>query len=141
MSIIDRNSLFFPALLNDIMGPDWRGSDPKWNLGMPKVNIRDNKTDFELEMAVPGMKREDFKVEVDSDVLTISSEMKKENEEKRENYTRREFSHSSFRRAFTLPDTVDGAKIDAKYEDGILKLTLPKRQETLPEPKRLISIG
>ncbi len=69
------------------------------------------------------------------------SEVKTENEDKEDNYTRREFSFTSFKRAFTLPDTVDGSKIDAKYEDGILKLTLPKKQEALPKPKRMIEIG
>jgi len=141
MSIVKRNNLFFPSLMNDFMGPDWFGGTDKWNTSVPAVNIKDNTESFELELAVPGMKKDDFTVEIDNDVLTISSEMKSENEEKKDNYTRKEFSYSSFKRAFTLPETVDGAKIDAKYEDGILKLTLPKKQEALPKPKRLISIG
>ena len=109
--------------------------------GREDGRVECDEEDFELELAVPGVKKDDFTVEVDNDVLTISSEMKSENEETQDNYTRKEFSYSSFRRAFTLPDTVDGSKIDAKYEDGILKLTLPKKQEALPKPKRLISIG
>src|SRR5690606_17670429 len=141
MSIVKRNNLFFPSLMNDFMGPDWFGGTDKWNTSVPAVNIKDNTESFELELAVPGMKKDDFTVEIDNDVLTISSEMKSENEEKKDKYTRKEFSYSSFKRAFTLPETVDGAKIDAKYEDGILKLTLPKKQEALPKPKRLISIG
>lgn len=141
MSIVDRHNVFFPALLNDFMGPDWSGGTQKWGAPLPKVNIKDQAESFELELAVPGLKKEDFTVEVDKDIMTISSERKSESEEKKEQYTRREFTHSSFKRAFTLPDTVDGSKIDAKYEDGILKLTLPKKQEALPEPKRLISIG
>lgn len=141
MSLVKRNNLFYPSLMNDFMGPDWFGGTDKWNTSVPAVNIKDNEEDFELELAVPGVKKDDFTVEVDNDVLTISSEMKSENEETQDNYTRKEFSYSSFRRAFTLPDTVDGSKIDAKYEDGILKLTLPKKQEALPKPKRLISIG
>ncbi|KAB7531308.1 Hsp20 family protein [Flagellimonas olearia] len=141
MSIVKRNNLIFPSLLNDFMGPDWLGGTDKWNTTVPAVNIKDNEKEFELELAVPGVKKDDFTVEVDHDVLTISSEMKSENEEAKDNYTRKEFSYSSFKRAFTLPETVDGSKIDAKYEDGILKLTLPKKQEALPKPKRLISIG
>ncbi len=141
MSIVDRNNLFFPTLLNDFMGPDWLGGSQRPQFSVPKVNIKDNVEGFELELAVPGMKKEDFTVEVDKDVLTISSESKTESKEKKDNYTRREFVHSSFKRAFTLPDSVDGSKIDAKYEDGILKLVLPKKQEALPKPKRLISIG
>lgn len=141
MSLVKRNNLFFPSLMNDFMGPDWFGGTEKWNTSVPAVNIKDNEKGFELELAVPGLKKDDFTVEVDNDVLTISSEIKSENEETKENYTRKEFSFSSFKRAFTLPETVDGSKIDAKYEDGILKLTLPKKQEALPKPKRLISIG
>ena len=141
MSIVDRNNLFFPALLNDFMGTDWLGGTQRTNTFLPKVNIKDNEEGFELELLVPGMKKEDFTVEVDKDVLTISSETKTESQEKKDNYTRREFVQSSFKRAFTLPDSVDGSKIDAKYEDGILKLVLPKKQEALPKPKRLISIG
>ncbi|MBO0322010.1 Hsp20/alpha crystallin family protein [Muricauda sp. CAU 1633] len=141
MSLVKRNNLFFPSLMNDFMGPDWFGGTDKWNTSVPAVNIKDNEENFELELAVPGVKKDDFTVEMDNDILTISSEVKSENEENRDNYTRKEFSYSSFKRAFTLPETVDGSKIDAKYEDGILKLTLPKRQEALPKPKRLISIG
>ncbi|GLU44138.1 Hsp20/alpha crystallin family protein [Allomuricauda sp. NBRC 101325] len=141
MSIVKRNNLFFPSLMNDYLNPDWFGGTDKWNTSVPAVNIKDNTENFELELAVPGMKKDDFTVEIDNDVLTISSEVKSENEENKENYTRKEFSYTSFKRAFTLPETVDGGKIDAKYEDGVLKLTLPKRQETLPKPKRLIEIA
>ncbi|HKL89953.1 Hsp20/alpha crystallin family protein [Muricauda sp. NFXS6] len=141
MSIVKRNNLFFPSLMNDFVSPDWFGGTEKWNTSVPAVNIKDNTEGFELELAVPGMKKDDFTVEVDNDVLTISSEIKTENEEKNDNYTRKEFSYASFKRAFTLPETVDGSKIDAKYEDGILKLTLPKKQEALPKPKRLIEIA
>ena len=141
MSLVKRNNLFFPSLMNDLFTPDWFGGVDNWNASAPAVNIKDNTDGFELELAVPGAKKEDFKVEVDNDILTISSEVKSENEETKENYTRKEFTYSSFNRAFTLPETVDGAKIDAKYEDGILRVTLPKKDEALPEPKRMISIG
>lgn len=127
--------------MNEFMGPDWFGGTEKWNASVPAVNIKDNTENFELELAVPGMKKDDFTVEVDNDVLTISSEVQTENEENKDNYTRKEFSFTSFKRAFTLPDTVDGAKIDAKYEDGILRLILPKKQEALPKPKRMIEIA
>ncbi|WP_420602422.1 Hsp20/alpha crystallin family protein [Flagellimonas sp.] len=141
MSLVKRNNLFFPSLMNDLFTPDWFGGVDNWNPSVPAVNIKDNTDGFELELAVPGAKKEDFKVEVDNDILTISSEAKSENEETKENYTRKEFTYSSFNRAFTLPETVDGTKIDAKYEDGILRVILPKKDEALPEPKRMISIG
>lgn len=141
MSIVRRNSVFFPSLMNDFFKPDWFGGVDNWNATVPAVNIKDNTENFELELAVPGGKKEDFKVEVDNDILTISSEVKTENKETKEYYTRKEFSYTSFKRAFTLPETVDGGKINAKYEDGVLRLTLPKKEEALPVPKRLISIG
>nr|WP_299069775.1 Hsp20/alpha crystallin family protein [uncultured Allomuricauda sp.] len=141
MSIVKRNNVFFPSLMNDLLRPDWFGGTENWNTNFPAVNIKDNTEGFELELAVPGLKKDDFKVEVDNDILTISSEITSENKETKDNYTRKEFSFRSFKRAFTLPETVDGTKIDASYENGVLKLTLPKKDEALPKPKRLISIG
>lgn len=141
MSLVKRNNLFFPALMDDFLNPDWFGGVDNLKSTLPPVNILDNIEAFEIELAVPGGKKEDFKVEVENDVLTISSEAKSENKETKENYTRKEFSYTSFQRAFTLPETVDGSKIDAKYENGILKVALPKKEEALPEPKRLINIG
>ncbi|WP_420319925.1 Hsp20/alpha crystallin family protein [Flagellimonas sp.] len=141
MSLVKRNNLFFPSLMNDVLSPDWFGGVDNWNTSVPAVNIKDNTDGFELELAVPGGKKEDFKIEVDNDVLTISNEARSENNENAENYTRKEFTYASFKRAFTLPETVDGSKIDAKYEDGVLKVVLPKKEEALPAPKRLIKIG
>lgn len=140
MSIIKRNNLVFPSLMNEIFKPDWFGGMENAGNPVPAVNIRENEKDYELELAVPGRKKEDFNIEIDKDVLTISSENKQENEVKEENYTRREFHFSSFRRAFTLPETIDSDNIKANYEDGLLKFTLPKKEEALPKPKRLIEI-
>lgn len=141
MSIVKRNSLFFPSLMNDLARPDWFGGMENPNTNLPAVNIKNNTENFELELSVPGGKKDDFKVEVDNDVLTISTEVKTEDKENKQNYSRKEFSFSSFKRAFALPETVDGTKIDAAYENGILRLTLPKKEEALPRPKRLITIG
>ncbi len=140
MSITRRNQLMLPSLLNEMFRPDWLGGMENFSNTLPAVNIRENERDFELEIAVPGKKKEDFNIEVDNNVLTISLEEKKEDEVKEKNYSRREFSYSSFKRAFTLPETVDEEKINAAYTDGILRFTLPKREETLPRPKRLIEI-
>lgn len=135
-----RNSLILPSLMNDFFKPDWFGGMDTFN-HVPAVNIKENEKDFMLELAIPGFKKEDFNIEIDNDVLTISSEVKKDNEINEENYTRREFSVSSFKRAFTLPETVNADAINAVYEGGVLTLTLPKREEALPKPKRLIEIG
>ncbi len=109
---------------------------------MPAVNISENDDQHTVELAVPGMKREDFKVEVENDTLTISTEAKNEKEEKTDNYTRREFSYHSFRRSFTLPEnTVDTENINAKYENGVLYVSLPKKEEAKPKPARMIDIA
>lgn len=141
MSLVKRNNVLFPALLNDLMTPDWFGGLENHKTNLPAVNIKENERDFELELAIPGFKKDDVNIEVDENVLTISSEIKSENESKEENFTRKEFSFSSFKRAFSLPETIDEDRINAKHEDGILKLTLPKKEEALPKPKRLIDIA
>ena len=140
MSIVKRNNLVFPSLMNEIFKPDWFGGTENFNSSLPAVNIKDNLKEYELELAVPGRKKEDFNIEIDNDVLTVSSELKQESEVKEENYTRREFGFSSFKRAFTLPKTIDTDSIKADYLDGLLKLTLPKKEESLPKPKRLIEL-
>ncbi len=141
MSIVKRNNLVFPSLMNEIFRPDWFGGMENYGGNVPAVNIKENEKDYELELAVPGMKKDDFNVEVDNNVMTISAEINSENSVEEKNYTRREFSYTSFKRAFTLPETIDEDKIKASYEEGILRFTLPKKEEALPKPKRMISIG
>ena len=131
----------FPSLWNDVVTPDWFGGVDQFNHTLPAVNIREGAKEFMLELAVPGQKKEDFNVEVDNDIMTVSMESGEEKEQKEQGYTRREFRYTSFKRAFTLPDTVDQEDIKAAYEDGILRFTLPKRAEALPKPKRLIEVG
>ncbi len=142
MSIIKRNNnVLFPSLMNEIFKPDWFGGLDNYSTQMPAVNIKENEKDYELELAVPGMNKDDFNVEVDHNIMTVSAEIENEDTESRENYTRREFTYSSFKRSFTLPETIADDKIKAAYKDGVLKLTLPKKEEALPKPKRMISVG
>jgi HSP20 family protein len=96
-----------------------------------------------VEMAAPGMKKDDFQIELDNNVLTIRSESKNEKEEKDgEIYTRREFSYRSFQRSFNLNnEVVDNTKIKATYQDGLLHLVLPKKEEAKPKPARTIKIS
>lgn len=133
--------MVFPALMNEIFKPDWFGGMENLTSSVPAVNIKEGEEDFQLELAVPGHKKEDFNIEVDKDVLTVSLEIKSEETDKMENYTRREFTLKSFKRAFTLPESIDADKINAAYIDGILKFTLPKKEEALPKPKRLIELS
>ena len=140
MSLVKRNDVLFPAFMNEIFKPDWFGGIENNRNSVPAVNIKENEKEYYLELFVPGRSKEDFTIEIDEAVLTISSEIKKENEEVNDNYTRKEFSISSFKRSFTLPDTISTDKIDANYEGGILKFNLPKKEEALPKPKRMIEL-
>lgn len=114
---------------------------------VPSVNVKESEDGFNLELAVPGLTKEDIKLELENDILTISAEKKVENEtteensKKTEKYTRREFSFQSFKRTFTLPETIDVSNINAKYENGILLVDLPKKEEAKPQPVRNIEIG
>ncbi|MGB5821632.1 MAG: Hsp20/alpha crystallin family protein [Saonia sp.] len=141
MSLVKRHNVMFPNLMNEVFKPDWFGGIDNYNNTPPAVNIKDNETDFTLELVVPGRKKEDFNIEIDKNVLTVSAEIESDNTVTEENYTRREFVSSSFKRAFTLPKTIDEDKIVASYKDGILSLSIPKKEEALPKPKRLIDIA
>ncbi len=112
------------------------------NTTIPAVNIKETAEGFVVEMAAPGMRKEDFRVELDGNNLTIGSEMRQENEMKEgERYTRREFSYQSFQRSFTLPkNVVDVDQINARYENGVLHLLIPKREEAKQKPPRMIEI-
>ena len=150
MNITKRNgNLFnpFPVLFNDFFPKDifdWNQSNFS-NSGtpIPAVNIKETKETFEVELAAPGMKKDDFKIHLDGNMLTISSETNNEYEEKEDSkYSRKEFSYQSFQRSFTLPkDVVDSDKINAKYEGGVLHLTIPKKEEAKQKPPRLIQIS
>jgi HSP20 family protein len=108
---------------------------------LPAVNIIETAEAYALEIAVPGMKKSDFTIDIDNKVLSISSSKKDTHEESNANYTRREFGYSSFKRTFTLPDTVEEENVSATYEDGILKVYLPKREEAKQKPPKRIDIS
>ena len=108
---------------------------------LPAVNVLDNDDEYVVEMAVPGLKKSDFDVNIDNQLLTISAERNTEDEDTNENFTRREFGYSSFKRTFSLPETVETEKVNAKYEEGILRVTLPKREEAKKKPLRQIKIS
>ena len=138
----DMPSLFDNRFSNDFF--NWGlGNYSNTNTSLPAVNIRETGEAFEVEMAVPGMTKEDFRVELDNNMLTISSERKMKNEEKDgDRYTRREFSYQSFQRSFQLPkDVVDADKIEARYDNGLLHLVIPKKEEVKKRPPRTIQIS
>jgi len=148
-SLVNSNSnQNFPTLsnwLDDIFNRDLIPSvfTSNFNTGitLPKVNIKETANDFAVEMAVPGLKKSDFQIDIDNQVLSISTETKEDNEHKEENYTRREFGYSSFKRTFTLPESVNADKINAIYNEGILSILLPKKEEAKQKPARSIKIS
>jgi HSP20 family protein len=108
---------------------------------MPPVNLKASDDEFSLEMVAPGFEKDDFKIDLKDNLLTISSEKKVENELKEgERYTRREFSYQAFSRSFTLPKMVDVEKISAKYDNGILNISIPKLEEAKPKAPKQIEI-
>jgi len=141
-----RNDSYFPSIFdkfwnNELM--DWDYSNfSSTNTSLPAVNVHETDNDFIIELAAPGMSKKDFKISFNNNILSISSEIKTNKDETKGNYTRREFSYQSFKRSFTVPENmVNGDKITAKYNDGILNVILPKREEMKPEPEREIKIS
>jgi HSP20 family protein len=140
MNLIRKQPPFFPSLIDDFINTDWNLKVPSFSGTVPAVNIKELDSQFEIELAVPGMKKDDFEIEVEDGVLSISSTQEEEQVNEKGKFTRREFSYSSFRRSFTLPDSVDPTKIDATYKEGVLLVLLPKHKEAQPQPKKLIKI-
>ncbi len=122
---------------------DWKNKNfSDTNTTLPSVNIKENADEFKVEVAAPGFNKEDFNIEVDGDVLVISSQKKSENEiNEEERITKKEFSYQSFTRSFTLPTLIKHDKIEAKYEDGILNIIIPKKDEAKPIPPKKIEIN
>jgi len=137
------NGNWLPSLLEDIFEDNNIQRRLTTMNSLPAVNIEEKEDKYSLEMAAPGKSKKDFNIELDNDLLTISSEVKEENqtEDKERNFTRREFSYESFKRSFTLPETIDTSKIKATYKNGVLTLDLPKREEAKTQPKRMIDIS
>ncbi|TKK65539.1 Hsp20/alpha crystallin family protein [Ilyomonas limi] len=150
MTIVRRNGNLLnhlPTFFDDFFNRDifnWNTSNfSNTNTTIPAVNIKETGDNYEVEVAAPGMNKKDFKVQLDGNVLTLSSE--KENEQQSsgdEKYITREFSYQSFYRTFTLQkDVVDADKIQARYEDGVLHLMIPKKEEAKQKPPRMIEIA
>ncbi|MEA1896903.1 MAG: Hsp20/alpha crystallin family protein [Bacteroidota bacterium] len=146
-TLMRRNRMYpeIPSLFNEFFTGDLLENRNFDNLGsdstLPSVNIMDTENSFEIEVAAPGMTKKDFKVELNNNILTISSENESTKKDENENYTRKEFSYQSFLRSFRLPENkVDGNKINAKYKNGILFVSLPKKEEAKLKPVRMIEI-
>ncbi|MBK9637098.1 MAG: Hsp20/alpha crystallin family protein [Bacteroidetes bacterium] len=133
--LFDTGKLFGSRLL------DFNGGGLEFASRVPSVNINETDKEFKIEMAAPGLDRKDFKVEVENGVLCISSEKEEESNEEKKNYTRKEYSYSSFSRSFTLPENSLPDKINAKYENGVLNITLPKKEISVSKPAKEIKVS
>jgi HSP20 family protein len=148
MSLVKREnySPTWSSFFNDFLNRDWYDWNNQnyslTNTTIPSVNIKETEDEFEVEMAAPGMAKDDFRIELNNSVLSISSEKESENETKEgKNVTRREFSYQSFSRSFTLPAIVETDRISAKYENGILQVKIPKKAEAKPKPLKQIKVS
>ncbi|MFT7161866.1 MAG: HSP20 family protein [Bacteroidia bacterium] len=138
MSLLVKRGDLFPSLFGnsfdnffkDYMTPSYVGNT------VPALNISEEKGQFKIEVAAPGMEKADFKLSLDHNVLTISCEKKKEEEQKDKKFTRKEFSFTSFQRSFTLPESAKAEEIDASYKESILNIIVPKKTE---DQKRFLS--
>jgi len=137
------------TLLNDLWSTDLRNTDLRntdkffgddffQRTLLPAVNIKELDTSYEIEMAAPGFSKEDFKIAIERGMLTVSSEKKEEKEEKKPNYTRREFYFNNFSRAFTLPEDVNENGIHAEYKEGVLLLRLDKVNVAAKPAKKVL---
>jgi len=153
MSSTVRKKASLPSVVSDWLGPissiwgrDFFDSDLSWfnrrlGLSVPSANISETPKAYVLELATPGLKRDDFKLEVENHALTVSAEKQEEKKEKKNGYSRKEYSFDSFSRSFTLPDSVKESDISASYADGILKITIPKIEETPEQPALAIPVS
>jgi len=138
-----RTRVTFPGLTEELFNGDFfpRFFDPESKYSLPAVNIIEGKDDFRIEVAAPGLNKEDFRIQLDNNVMTVSSEKEEKHEENDEKVMRKEFSYSSFSRSFSLPETVNADKIKANHKDGILQIVVPKREEAKEKPAREIRIS
>ena len=146
MTLIKKNDWMFPSMFNDFFDSEnfFRGDllDTRFfRNSLPAVNIIENDKNFMIEVAAPGFRKKDFHIDVEDKVLMIKGEKTEEKKEKEDNYTKREFSYNSFKRSFNLPEFVLAEKIEGKYEDGILKIMLPKMEENRKKNKKEIAVS
>ena len=131
MNLVRRNNNWFPSLLDELFTENKLDVPNYENFSIPAVNIQEKNTNFVVQLAVPGLKKENFNIEVEDDVLKISAEVSSEKEEKNTEtetkFTRKEFNYSSFKRSFTLPENVNVDEVNATYKEGVLEITLPKK--------------
>ena len=146
MTLIRTADRLYPALFNNLFSRELMDWNPAGFSSaattLPAVNILEDEDKIQIEVAAPGMKKEDFKINLDRNRLVISAEAEEEKSEVTDRYSRKEFAYRSFSRQFNVPlEMIDGDQIQATYKDGILSLSLPRREELKPKPAREIEVG
>lgn len=139
MSLVKNNPVYFGNLFEELFNQfpaNW-GKDTQTALNAVPVNIHETKDGFHLELNAPGRNKEDFKIAIENNLLTISFEKKEETEQKEYKTIRKEFNYQSFKRSFSVDEKINTAAIQAKYENGVLKLYLPKKEEVIVTPKQI----
>ena len=131
----------FSPLFSNLFDDDFFTAVANRPSSMPAVNIKESEKNYVLELAVPGMEKKDLKIDINEDVLTISSETKNESEDENDGYKRKEFSYSAFCRSFYIPENVNREKIEANYKDGVLTVSLPKQDEEKTRIAKQIAIS
>lgn len=144
MNLVKRNDNWLPSLLDELFTENRLDTPNYENFSIPAVNIQEKNTNFVVQLAVPGLSKENFSIEVEENILKISAEVSSENEENKTEdeikYTRKEFNYNSFKRSFTLPENVNVESVNASYENGVLEITLPKKEEE-KALKRMVEIS
>lgn len=142
LPVAKKERRFFPSIVDEFFGRDLMPDlfDFETGVNMPSVNIIEGKEDYRIEVAAPGLDKKDFKLNLDNNVLTITSEKEDKREEEKERYMRREFHYSSFKRSFTLPQSVDAGNITANHNNGVLTIVIPKREEAKQKQAKQIEI-
>ena len=140
--LIKKNGFLSPfnSVTSDLFGDDFFEGEFFNRTSLPAVNVKETNKQFDLELAAPGLNKRDFSISVDNGILRVSAETKKEEEKTEDNYTRREFSFSKFSRSFTLPEYADKDAIDAEYENGVLKLSIMKKEGVTEETAKKIAV-
>jgi HSP20 family protein len=138
-----RKHSYLPSFADDFFGKDFLSNlvENQCGFSMPAVNVIETKDNFRIEVAAPGLSKDDFKIDIHNNLLTISSEKEENNEENNEKIMRREFSYCSFKRAFSLPNLVEHDKIVASHKNGVLYIEIPKREEAKEKPARQIKVS
>jgi HSP20 family protein len=139
-----RSRFGMPSVWDEFFGKELNNglSEDRSSLNIPAVNVLENHDKYMIEVAAPGLEKKDFHIDLENNLLTISSEKEfKHEEEKEGKFMRREFGYSSFKRSFTLPESIDAEKIGASYKEGVLQISIPKKEEAKQKPPRQIAIS